>query len=109
MYIVASRGPDGVNGMMAMSIENDARTLMNIRSSPVFSVILLATDSIEKTVKIAQPYYGSKIEGRVPPSSAEIHRKLQDVPYHLGEASCPHPGRRLDLLRMRRGDDAASR
>src|SRR3990172_13027017 len=54
MYIVGSRAADGVNGMMAdwvmqvafvprmiaVSIENDARTLINIRTSPVFSVNL---------------------------------------------------------------------
>ncbi len=62
---------------------------MNIRSSPVFSVNLLAADSMDLAAKFAQPYFGSKIKGRRPPASTEIHRKLEGVPYRLGETGCP--------------------
>ena len=103
MYIIGSRAGDEVNGMMAdwvmqvsfrpqliaVSIENDARTLMNIRASPVFSVNLLADDGMVLASKFAQPYYGSKIRGRGLPAAAEIHRKLIGIPYRLGETGCP--------------------
>jgi flavin reductase (DIM6/NTAB) family NADH-FMN oxidoreductase RutF len=62
---------------------------MNIRESPVFSVNLLAEDSMALAAKFAQPYYGSKIRGRVPPATTDIHHKLEGVPYRLGETGCP--------------------
>lgn len=103
MYIIGSRDGGEVNGMLAdwvmqvsfnprliaVSIENDARTLMNIRASSVFSVNLLAADGMALAAKFAQPYYGSKIRGRAEPAVSEIHHKLEGVSYHTGETGCP--------------------
>ena len=103
LYIIGSRPADEVNGMMAdwvmqvsfaprliaVAIENDARTLMNIRASPVFTVNLLAEDGMALATKFAQPYYGSKVRGRVPPAATEIHHKLEGVSYRPGETGCP--------------------
>ncbi|MFQ6019196.1 MAG: flavin reductase family protein, partial [Dehalococcoidia bacterium] len=75
--------------LVAVAIENDARTLMNIRASPVFSVNLLAEDGMALAAKFAQPYYGSKIRGRAGGAAAEIHHKLEGVRYRSGEADCP--------------------
>lgn len=104
LYVVGSRMGDDLNGMMAhwvmqvsftprliaVAIENDARTLMNIRASGVFTVNLLAEDGINLAAKFAQPYYGSKIRGRAGAAVAEIHHKLEAVDYRLGEETgCP--------------------
>jgi flavin reductase (DIM6/NTAB) family NADH-FMN oxidoreductase RutF len=104
LYIIGSRMGDDVNGMMAdwvmqvafsprliaVSIENDARTLENIRASGVFTVNLLTSDEMELASKFAQPYYGSKIRGRGDPAKSEIHHKLDGVKYELGpETGCP--------------------
>lgn len=103
LYIIGSRMGDDVNGMMAdwvmqvsfvprmiaVSIENDARTLMNIRAIPVFSVNLLAEDGIALAAKFAQPYYGSKIRGRAGGAAAATHHKLEGVHYRRGETGCP--------------------
>jgi len=104
LYIIGSRMGDDVNGMMAdwviqvaftprliaVSIENDARTLENIRASGVFTVNLLASDEMELAAKFAQPYYGSKIKGRGDPAKSEIHHKLDGVKYEPGpETGCP--------------------
>lgn len=104
MYIVGSRTGDDLNGMMAdwvtqvsfrprllaVALEKDTRTLQNMRETDVFTVNLLAEDSEALASKFAQPYYGSKIRGRGVPAAAEIHHKLEDVDYRLGEeTACP--------------------
>jgi len=103
LYIIGSRDGDHLNGMMAdwtmqvsfqprlvaVSIENNARTLRNIRASNVFSVNLLAADGMELARHFAQPYEGSKIEGRSEEAAAETHNKLERVAYHPGSTGCP--------------------
>lgn len=104
LYIIGSRTGNDLNGMMAdwvmqvaftprliaVSIENDARTLENIRASAVFTVNLLTSDQMDLAAKFAQPYYGSKIKGRGDPAKSEIHHKLDGVKYELGpETGCP--------------------
>ena len=103
MYIVGSRDGDDVNGMMAdwvmqvsfvprlvaVAIENDAKTLMNIRATPVFTVNLLAEDDTALAARFAQPYYGWKVRGRAGAAAAEVHHKLVGVRYRLGETGCP--------------------
>jgi flavin reductase (DIM6/NTAB) family NADH-FMN oxidoreductase RutF len=103
LYIIGSKSDEGVNAMMAdwvmqvsfvpclvaVSLENDARTLENIRATKVFSVNLLADDSMELAAKFAQPYYGSKIKGRSETAAAEIHRKLEGIPFTTGKTGCP--------------------
>lgn len=104
LYIIGSRMGDDLNGMMAdwvmqvsfaprlvaVAIENDARTLMNVRESGVFTVNLLAADEMAVAAKFAQPYYGSKVRGRGDPARSDIHHKLEGVRYSLGkETACP--------------------
>lgn len=104
LYIVGSRDENGhLNGMMAdwtmqvsfkprlvaVSIENNARTLRNVRASMVFSVNVLASDGIEVARNFAQPYDGSKIEGRSEEEAARVHNKLEHVDYALGQTGCP--------------------
>jgi flavin reductase (DIM6/NTAB) family NADH-FMN oxidoreductase RutF len=98
LYIVGSRSDEDLNGMMAdwvmqvafapclvaVSIENDARTLANITESGVFSVNLLAADEFALAAKFAQPYYGSKVKGRGSPARDKIHHKLEDVRHERG-------------------------
>ncbi len=105
MYIIGSRMDGEVNGMMAdwvmqvsfsprlvaVSFENDSRTLANIRASNVFTVNLLAQDaeSMELASKFAQPYEGSKIAGRSAAEAAKLHHKLEGIPHTLSERGCP--------------------
>ena len=105
LYILGSRMDGEVNGMMAdwvmqvsfsprlvaVSFENDARSLQNVRGSGVFTVNLLSQDQdgMDVAAKFAQPYYGGKVKGRTPPASEEVHRKLAGVPHTNSERGCP--------------------
>ncbi len=103
MYIVGSKAGDEVNGMMAdwvmqvsfvprliaVAVENDAKTLMNIRASQTFTANLLAEDDMALAARFAQPYFGSKVRGRAGAAAAEVHHKLEGVRYRLGETGCP--------------------
>jgi flavin reductase (DIM6/NTAB) family NADH-FMN oxidoreductase RutF len=104
LYIIGSRSAaDELNGMMAdwtmqvsfkprlvaVSIENNARTLRNVRASNVFSVNVLPSDGIELARNFAQPYEGSKIEGRSEEAAGQVHNKLEHVEYALGRTGCP--------------------
>ena len=103
LYILGSTGEGEANGMMAdwvmqvsfkprliaVAIENDARTLANIRASQAFTVNLLAADEMTLAAKFAQPYYGSKIKGRAGAAATEIHHKLEEASYRLGTTGCP--------------------
>jgi flavin reductase (DIM6/NTAB) family NADH-FMN oxidoreductase RutF len=105
LYIIGS-GLDGeVNGMMAdwlmqvsfnprliaVALENDARTLQNVRATGAFTVNALsqAKDSMELAAKFAQPYYGAKINGRTRAAAAETHHKLEGIAYHTTARGCP--------------------
>ncbi len=105
LYIIGCREGDGVNGMMAdwvmqvsfeprlvaVSFENDARTLENVRASRVFTVNLLSQEdhSMELASKFAQPYYGAKVKGRAGTAATEIHHKLEGIPYTKTANGCP--------------------
>ncbi|MEE8369408.1 MAG: flavin reductase family protein, partial [Dehalococcoidia bacterium] len=105
LYIVGSKMDAEVNGMMAdwvmqvsisprlvaVSFENDARTLQNLRESRVFTVNLLSQDQdgMDVAAKFAQPYYGAKVKGRTPPTSEEIHHKLVGVRHSKSKRGCP--------------------
>lgn len=105
MYIVGTKMDDGVNGMMAdwvmqvafeprlvaVSFENDARSLENVRASKVFTVNLLSQDrdSMELASKFAQPYYGAKVKGRPAAVAEEVHRKLEGIAYTKSDRGCP--------------------
>lgn len=105
LYIIGSRLDDEVNGMMAdwvmqvsfhprlvaVALENDARTLRNIRESTVFTINALSQDhdSMELAAKFAQPYYGAKIKGRTRTAVEEIHHKLEGISHSTTAAGCP--------------------
>ncbi|MDO8613156.1 MAG: flavin reductase family protein [Dehalococcoidia bacterium] len=103
LYIVGSRMDGEVNAMMAdwvmqvsfnprlvaVSFENDARTLANVRQSKVFTVNLLPLESMELAARFAQPYYGSKVKGRSEEEAAKVHHKLEGTPYQRTERGCP--------------------
>src|SRR5437870_7417889 len=69
MYVVGSRGPMGLNvmaahwlmqvsfkpRMVALSLEDDARTLANIRETRVFSVNVMGEDSRALIASFLQP------------------------------------------------------
>jgi flavin reductase (DIM6/NTAB) family NADH-FMN oxidoreductase RutF len=104
LYIVGSLGEDEANGMMAdwvmqvafeprmvaVSFENDAHTLENIRANSVFTVNVLSQDkeSMDLAAKFAQPYYGSKVTGRGG-EELRVHHKLDGIAYSESSQGCP--------------------
>ncbi len=102
LYIIGSTMPDGVNAMMAdwvmqvsfsprlvaVSLENDAHTLANIRANRFFSVNFLSEgeDSMQLAGRFAQPYFGSKVHG---PQARGVHHKLEGIRHSLTEHGCP--------------------
>ncbi|MCH7836698.1 MAG: flavin reductase [Chloroflexi bacterium] len=103
LYIIGSRMGDEVNGMMAdwvmqvsfvprlvaVSFENDAQTLANVRESNVFTINLLPQESMELAARFAQPYHGDKVKGRSEDEATKLHRKLEDIPYTQSARGCP--------------------
>lgn len=105
LYIVGSHLGDEVNGMMAdwvmqvsfqprliaVALENDARTLGNIRKHGEFTLNALSQDqdSMKLAAKFAQPYYGSKINGRTRTAAEEIHHKLEGIAHTRTTSGCP--------------------
>ncbi len=105
LYIVGTRKDGDVNGMMAdwvmqvaftprliaVSFENDARSLEFIRASRVFTVNFLAQDDagMALAARFAQPYLGSKVKGRGYDELTKVHHKLEGIAYSLSESGCP--------------------
>jgi flavin reductase (DIM6/NTAB) family NADH-FMN oxidoreductase RutF len=106
LYIVGSRSPDGeVNGMMAdwvmqvsftprllaVSFENDAHSLANIRESKTFTINLLGLDhdGMELARHFAQPYFDAKIVGRIRSSATSVHHKLEGLGYWPSAGGSP--------------------
>jgi flavin reductase (DIM6/NTAB) family NADH-FMN oxidoreductase RutF len=105
LYIVGSHMGEEVNGMMAdwvmqvsfkprligLALENDARTLRNIREHGEFTLNALSQDheSMELAAKFAQPYYGSKVGGRTRTASEEVHHKLENIAHTRTSAGSP--------------------
>lgn len=102
MYVVGSRGPAGMNVMaahwlmqvsfkpriVALSLENDARTLANVRETRVFSVNIMGEDSMDLVASFLQPSDPSKIIGRTT-NGAPIIDKLAGVPHKTMATGCP--------------------
>jgi flavin reductase (DIM6/NTAB) family NADH-FMN oxidoreductase RutF len=102
MYVVGSRGPMGMNvmaahwlmqvsfkpRMVALSLENDARTLANVRETRVFSVNVMGDNSRELIARFLQPSDPKKIAGRAASATAMID-KLAGVPHKLMATGCP--------------------
>jgi flavin reductase (DIM6/NTAB) family NADH-FMN oxidoreductase RutF len=106
LYIVGSHSPDGeVNGMMAdwvmqasftprllaVSFENDAHSLANIRETHAFTVNLLGQDheGMELARHFAQPYFDAKIIGRIRAATASVHHKLDGLANFRSASGCP--------------------
>ena len=112
LYIIGSKADGEVNAMMAdwvmqvsfaprlvaVSFENDARTLANVRRSNVFTVNLLPQESMELAARFAQPYYGDKVKGRSGEEAAKVHHKLEGIPYSESARGCPLLGDALAWL-----------
>jgi flavin reductase (DIM6/NTAB) family NADH-FMN oxidoreductase RutF len=107
LYIIGSKESEAgkVNGMMAdwvmqvsfnprliaVSFERDSHTLGNLRRDPSFTVNMLSQDddSMELARPFAQPYAGSKVQGRGEPESRKVHFKLDGLQYELTSQGCP--------------------
>ena len=102
MYVVGSRGPMGLNvmaahwlmqisfkpRMVALSLENDARTLANVRDTRVFSVNVMGEDSRALIASFLQPQIPTKVRGRTATASAPVD-KLAGVPHKTMSTGCP--------------------
>jgi flavin reductase (DIM6/NTAB) family NADH-FMN oxidoreductase RutF len=102
MYVIGSRGAMGLNVMaahwlmqvsfkpriVALSLENDARTLANVRETRVFSVNIMGEDSMDLVASFLQPSDPSKIIGRTT-NGAPIIDKLAGVPHKTMATGCP--------------------
>ena len=102
LYIIASTGNTGPNGMMAdwvtqlsfrprligIALENDAHTLANVRQSGLFTLNLLeeSTEGMALARRFASPYSASKIGGAL---AHGVHRKLIEEPHRLTTRGCP--------------------
>ena len=77
--------------MLAVAMENDARTLANVRETKVFTVNLLGQDQpgMQLARHFAQPYFDAKIAGRMRSAAVRVHRKLDGVPYFRSARACP--------------------
>lgn len=105
VHVIGSRSSDGrLNAMLAdwvmqvsfkprliaVAIENDARTIRFIRETNAFTVNLLhERDGLEIARKVVMPSEGSKVRGRSEEASAQVIDKLAEVPYGLHENGCP--------------------
>jgi len=105
VHVVGSRAADGtLNAMLAdwvmqvsftprlvaVAVENDARTLRFIRETGVLSVNLLhAADGEEIARKVVMPSDGGKIRDRSPGASATVHDKLAGLRYGIHDNGCP--------------------
>lgn len=102
MYVIGSRGPAGLNvmaahwlmqvsfnpRMVALSLENDARTLANIRETCVFSVNVMGEDSVELVASFLQPANPGKVRGRHVLGPGTVN-KLAGVPHKTMATGCP--------------------
>ena len=105
LYIIGTRDDGEVNAMMAdwvmqvsfrprlvaVSFENDAHSLANVRATGAFSINLLSQDedSMKLASKFAQPYEGSKVAGRMGEAASRVHHKLEGIDYSVSEHGCP--------------------
>jgi flavin reductase (DIM6/NTAB) family NADH-FMN oxidoreductase RutF len=105
VHVIGSRATDGtLNAMLAdwvmqvsfkprlvaVSIENDARTLRFIRETGAFTINLLhEKDGLEIARKVVMPSEGSKVRGRSEEAAARVIDKLAGIPYGLHGNGCP--------------------
>ena len=105
VHVIGSRAADGqLNAMLAdwvmqvsfkprlvaVAIENDARTLRFIRETGHFSINLLhEKDGMEVARKVVMPSEGRKIRGRSEEAASQVIDKLADIPYGIHDNGCP--------------------
>jgi flavin reductase (DIM6/NTAB) family NADH-FMN oxidoreductase RutF len=105
VHVIGSRASDGsLNAMLAdwvmqvsfkprlvaVAIENDARTLRYIRQTNVFSVNLLhEKDGMEIARKVVMPAEGRKVRGRSEEAAAVIYDKLSELEHGIHDNGCP--------------------
>jgi flavin reductase (DIM6/NTAB) family NADH-FMN oxidoreductase RutF len=101
MYIIGSRGPMGRNvmaahwlmqvsfepRMVALALENDARTLTNVRETRVFSVNVMGDNSRALVASFLQPADPTKVLGRTGAPAAID--KLAGIPHKTMATGCP--------------------
>jgi flavin reductase (DIM6/NTAB) family NADH-FMN oxidoreductase RutF len=101
MYVIGSRGAAGLNvmaahwlmqisfkpRMVALSLENDARTLANVRETRVFSVNVMGEESRALVASFLQPANPTKIIGRT--GQPHAVDKRAGVEYKTMATGCP--------------------
>jgi flavin reductase (DIM6/NTAB) family NADH-FMN oxidoreductase RutF len=76
--------------LVAIAIENDARTLRYIRETEVFSVNLLhEKDGMEIARRVVMPAEGGKIRGRSAEAAAVVNYKLAEIEHGVHPNGCP--------------------
>jgi flavin reductase (DIM6/NTAB) family NADH-FMN oxidoreductase RutF len=76
--------------LVAVAIENDARTLRFIRETGVFSVNLLhEKDGMEIARRVVMPSEAKKVRGRSEELAGQVIHKLEGIPYGIHENGCP--------------------
>lgn len=76
--------------LVAVSIENDARTLRFIRETGSFSVNMLhEKDGIDIARKVVMPAEASKVRGISDEKSREVRQKLDGISYVVSEDGDP--------------------
>lgn len=77
--------------LLAVSFENDAHTLANIRSNGWFTVNFLPASEEGRKVaaRFAQPYDGGKVRGRTVGEKAVVHHKMDGVPHAVAVHGAP--------------------
>lgn len=105
VHVIGSRNADGqLNAMLAdwvmqvsfkprlvaVAIENDARTLRFVRETRVLSVNLLhEKDGKEIARRVVMPAEAKKIKGRSDAAATVVHDKLAGIPFGVHENGCP--------------------
>ncbi len=76
--------------LVAVAIENDARTLRFVRATKAFSVNLLhEKDGDEIARKVVMPAESRKIQGRSEETRSVVFNKLEGLEYGVHENGCP--------------------
>lgn len=105
VHVIGSRSSDGtLNAMLAdwvmqvsfkprllaVSIENDARTLRFIRETNAFTVNLLhEKDGLDIARRVVMPSEARKVRGRSEEAASQVIDKLAGIPHGLHDNGCP--------------------
>ena len=76
--------------LVAVSIENDARTLRYVRQTKAFSVNMLhQKDGAAIAKRVVMPAEGRKIKGRSEAEAVRVHDKLSGLRHQFDAHNCP--------------------